>query len=142
MTTRGHCFCKKTSWEFTGEATWSCYCHCDDCRRNCAAPVVAWLGVPSKNFRWTGAAPRTLESSKGVYRHFCDTCGTPMAFEAEHYKGGMHLYAATLVHPENFKPEFHVNYKSKLPWLQMTDDLPKYETTLLHAPQDLSEYDT
>lgn len=142
MTTRGHCFCKKTSWEFTGEVTWSCYCHCDDCRRNCAAPVVAWLGVPSKNFKWTGATPKTLESSKGVYRHFCDRCGTPMAFEAEHYKGGMHLYAATLEHPENFKPEFHVNYKSKLPWLQMTDDLPKYDTTLLHAPQDLSEHDT
>lgn len=39
--TRGYCQCKATAWEFTGAAAWQCYCHCDDCRRNCAAPVVA-----------------------------------------------------------------------------------------------------
>jgi hypothetical protein len=141
MTTRGHCLCKKTSWEFSGEVTWACYCHCDDCRRNCAAPVVAWLGVPLRNFKWTGATPRTFESSKGVHRHFCADCGSPIGFEADHYKGGMHLYASSLEDPETFEPAFHVNFQSKLPWLQMNDDLPKYDGTLLHAPEDLSDYD-
>ena len=140
MTTRGHCLCKKTAWKYEGETTWACYCHCDDCRRNCAAPVVAWLGVPLKNFKWLGTPPKTYESSKGVWRHFCDTCGTPMGFEADHYAGGMHLYAATLDDPENFHPTFHVNYESKLPWLEMHDELTKYEGTLLHAPEDLSDY--
>ena len=59
-----------------------------------------------------------------------------MGFEADHYKGGMHLYAASLERPENFEPTFHVNYQSKLPWLIMNDDLPKYEGTLLHAPEN------
>ena len=142
MTVRGNCLCKATCWEYEGESTWACYCHCDDCRRNCAAPVVAWLGVPLKQFRWTGNPPKTLESSEGVFRHFCDGCGSPLGFEADHYAGGMHLYAASLEDPENFKPEFHVNYQSKLSWLNMTDDLPKYDGTLLHAPKDLSDYDT
>lgn len=142
MTTKGYCLCKRTTWAFEGEVTWGCYCHCDDCRRNCAAPVVAWLGVPLKNFRWTGAAPKTIESSKGVFRHFCDTCGSPLGFEADHYAGGMHLYAASMEHPEDFEPTFHVNYQAKLPWLQMNDDLVKYDGTLLHAPEDLSAYDT
>jgi hypothetical protein len=137
MTIRGYCLCKKTTWAYEGDATWGCYCHCDDCRRNCAAPVVAWLGVPLKNFRWTGAAPKTLESSKGVFRHFCAHCGSPMGFEADHYKGGMHLYAASLEDPTKFEPTFHVNYQSKLPWLAMEDGLPKYDSTLLHAPEDL-----
>lgn len=141
MTTRGHCFCGKTRWEYEGAVTWACYCHCDDCRRNCAAPIVAWLGVPVKHFRWLGEAPQTLVSSKGAQRHFCKTCGTPMGFEADHYPGGMHLYAATLENPADFVPEFHVNYESKLPWLQITDDLPKYEGTLLHAPDDLRDYE-
>ena len=142
MTTKGYCLCKRTTWAFEGEVTWGCYCHCDDCRRNCAVPVVAWLGVPLKNFRWTGAAPKTIESSKGVFRHFCDTCGSPLGFEADHYAGGMHLYAASMEHPEEFEPTFHVNYQAKLPWLQMNDDLVKYDGTLLHAPEDLSAYDT
>lgn len=64
-----------------------------------------------------------------------------MGFEADHYAGGMHLYAASLEDPTAFEPTFHVNYQSKLPWLEMNDDLPKYEGTLLHAPKDLSDYD-
>ncbi|MEL6411682.1 MAG: hypothetical protein AAGK67_05365 [Pseudomonadota bacterium] len=64
-----------------------------------------------------------------------------MGFEADHYAGGMHLYAASLEHPSDFHPTFHVNWKSKLPWLPMDDDLPKYDSTLLNAPQDLSAYD-
>ena len=140
MITRGHCLCKKTGWQFTGEPTWACYCHCDDCRRNCAAPVVAWLGVPLKKFQWLGEPPKTYESSKGVWRHFCDSCGSPMGFEAAHYPGGMHLYAASLDEPQYFTPTFHVNFGSKLPWLEMHDTLEKYQGTLLHTPKDLSDY--
>ena len=142
MTKRGRCLCGKTGWAYEGEVTWACYCHCDDCRRNCAAPLVAWLGVPARNFRWLGEAPKTLESSKGVRRHFCGTCGSPMGFEADHYPGGMHLYAASLEDPDDFEPAFHVNYGSKLPWLQINDDLPKYEGTLLESPEDPKGYDS
>ena len=140
MTTQGHCLCRKTGWEFEGEVTWACYCHCDDCRRNCAAPVVAWLGVPLRNFRWLGLAPKTYESSKGVRRHFCENCGSPMGFEADHYAGGMHLYAASLADPREYVPTFHVNYQSKLPWLALSDGLTKYDRTLLHSSEDLSDY--
>jgi hypothetical protein len=141
VTTQGHCLCRKTGWEYEGEITWSCYCHCDDCRRNCAAPVVAWLGVPLKHFTWTGLTPSAYETSDGVRRHFCGNCGSPIGFEADHYAGGMHLYAASMDNPEDFKPTFHVNYESKLPWLEMQDDLTKYNGTLLESPKDLSGYE-
>lgn len=140
MTKRGRCFCGKTGWEYSGAVRWACYCHCDDCRRNCSAPVVAWLGVPVENFRWLGDAPKTLESSPGVRRHFCATCGAPMAFEADHYPGGMHLYVASLENPADVAPTFHVNYESRLPWLKIDDDLPKYDGTLLGTPDELWGY--
>ena len=141
MSTRGHCFCRETGWEFEGEISWSCYCHCDDCRRNCAAPVVAWLGVPLKHFKWLGQGPGTYEGDDGVRRHFCSKCGSPMGFEADHYPGGMHLYAASLDNPEDFKPTFHVNYESKLPWLEMQDDLTRYEGTLFESSTEMCDYD-
>ena len=141
MKTRGHCFCGETRWEFTGEMTWACYCHCDDCRRNCAAPVVAWIGVPVKHFDWLGTAPKTYASDDGVRRHFCGECGSPMGFEADHYPGGMHLYAASMDHPEVFEPTFHVNHDSKLPWLALEDDLKKYSGTLYESPEELSDYE-
>jgi len=133
MNTRGFCLCKKTSWRFSGDPSWACYCHCDDCRRNCGAPVVAWLGVPVSAFEWTGDEPKTFESSKGVSRYFCGTCGSPMAFQAEHYEGEIHVYAASLENPEGFKPTFHVFAQRKLPWLGLQDDLTKYDSSLLHS---------
>ena len=140
-TTAGHCLCKATRWEFFGDRTWECYCHCYDYRRNCGALVVAWIGVPVKNFRWVGDKPKSYESSLGVFRHFCGTCGSPIGFEADHYAGGMHLYAASLENPADFSPTFHVNHGSKLPWLRLVDDHGKYDDTLLHSEKDLSDYD-
>ncbi len=124
--TKGHCLCGAVSWKYSGTETWACFCHCDDCRRNCAAPVVAFIGIPLTAFKWTGAVPKVYASSKGVQRHFCDNCGTPMAFQAEHYAGEIHVYAPSMELPNNFKPEFHVFYGEKLEWLHMVDDLPKY----------------
>jgi len=63
-----------------------------------------------------------------------------MGFEADHYPGGMHLYAASLDDPGQFQPTFHVNYQSKLPWLEMNDGLPKYDGTLLTSPEDPKGY--
>ncbi len=140
MLTKGHCLCKKTAWEYAGEMTWACYCHCDDCRRNCAAPITAWFGVSQKKFKWLGQAPKSYESSKGVYRYFCDGCGSPLGFEADHYPGGMHLYAASLENPNDYEPTFHVNYESKLPWIDTHDELIKHTGRLLESPQDLSDY--
>lgn len=63
-----------------------------------------------------------------------------MGFEADHYPGGMHLYAASLEDPEAVSPEFHVNCQSKLTWLGLEDDLPKHEGLLLHTPRDPGGY--
>ena len=54
-----------------------------------------------------------------------------MAFEADHYPGGMHLYAASLENPQQFTPTFHVNKQSQLPWLQMTDELDAFDGTII-----------
>lgn len=126
MSTTGHCLCGAVSWRYEGAETWACYCHCDDCRRNCAAPVTAYIGVPLARFEWTGAAPSGYSASPGVTRLFCATCGTPMAFQAERYAGEIHLYAASMDDPTRFTPQFHVHYAERLPWLHIDDDLPRF----------------
>jgi len=87
---------------------------------------VAYIGVSLDSFKWTGDTPKIYRSSKGVQRHFCGTCGTPMAFQAEHYVGEIHLYAASLDHPQDFDPKYHVHTGEKLVWLHLDDDLPRY----------------
>ncbi len=123
---KGHCLCGQVGWQYSGVETWACYCHCKDCTRNCAAPVTAFIGVELKSFEWINGEPRFYSSTAGVNRYFCEHCGTPMAFQAERYSGEIHLYAATLENPEEFKPEFHVHTAKQLPWLELADDLPKF----------------
>jgi len=50
-----------------------------------------------------------------------------MAFQAEHYSGEIHLYAASLEHPEEFKPTFHVHASNALPWMKIIDDLVRFD---------------
>lgn len=123
---QGRCLCGQLKWEAKGPETWACYCHCDDCRRHCGAPVVAFIGVEISGFEWIGR-PKGYASSPGVIRSFCGTCGSPMAFQAEHYPGEIHVHAAQLVEPQAFSPDFHVHYREHLPWLSLSDDLKKYE---------------
>lgn len=123
---QGRCLCGNLQWTADGPRTWECLCHCDDCRRQCGAPVVAFIGVETDAFRWVGQ-PSTYSSSPSVTRSFCGTCGSPMAFQAEHYPGEIHVYAAQLDRPETFNPTFHVHYAEHLPWLSLNDSLKKYE---------------
>ncbi|MDT8854546.1 GFA family protein [Paracoccaceae bacterium Fryx2] len=103
---------------------WQAHCHCESCRRATASGFTSFLGVADGAWRWTGAKPATHGSSPGVWRDFCGTCGTPMAYRATRFPGEMHFYAATLDHPEAFAPTQHVHSAEALPWIALADGLP------------------
>ncbi len=126
---KGHCHCKAVRWESDGETAWSCYCHCADCRRNCASPVTAFLGLPHDSVRWLGQTPSVYNSSQGVERLFCSTCGTQMAYRTERDPVNIHLYTATLENPDDLPPKFHVFHSDHLHWLNIQDRLPRYAKT-------------
>lgn len=123
---KGHCHCKAVRWECDGDVAWSCYCHCADCRRNCASPVTAFFGVPHGSVTWSGEAPRIYRSSDDVERLFCSACGTQMAYRNAQDAVNIHLYTATLEDPEALPPRFHVFHSDHLRWLSIQDGLPRY----------------
>ncbi len=73
---------------------------------------------------WTGDHPATYQSSPGVWRDFCATCGSQMAYRSTKFPGEIHFYAATLDHPETYTPTGHVHTNEQLPWVQLADGLP------------------
>lgn len=123
----GHCLCGAVSYEYSGAENWRGYCHCESCRRSNSAPVACFFGVSRDAYRFTGAKPAIYESSPGVRRLFCARCGTQMAFDADRYPREIHFHAASLDDPDNFSPQFHVHCGERLPWLNVADDLPKYD---------------
>lgn len=53
-----------------------------------------------------------------------------MGFEADHNEGEIHVYAASLAHPEIFEPKFHVHAEENLPWLRIEDALPRHDKSI------------
>jgi hypothetical protein len=121
---RGHCLCGAIAFEVDGPAQACVVCHCESCRRQCSAPMTAYIGVLDSHWRWLGKPPKVFNSSPGVERTFCDNCGTPLSFRSTNMSGVMHFFAAAMEEPEKFAPTLHVAFEEKLPWLKLADGLP------------------
>lgn len=125
--TRGRCLCRRVTYEYSGPENWRGHCHCESCRRNTSSPFTTFFGVPNEAYRFTGDKPSVYESSPGVRRLFCGTCGSPMAYDSDRFPDEIHFYAATLEDSSGFKPSFHVYCTEQVPWVELADDLPKYQ---------------
>ncbi|MEL6287361.1 MAG: GFA family protein [Pseudomonadota bacterium] len=125
-TTTGRCLCGDVTYAFTGPASSSYYCHCETCRRQCSAPVTAFVNVPRRNFRFTGTAPAAFQSSPGIKRLFCGRSGSPFAYDGDWDEEEIHLYLGTLDDPSAIVPDQHVFEGERLAWFDTTDDTPRY----------------
>lgn len=127
MTRTGHCLCGGVSFAYDGPENWRAHCHCDSCRRQTASPFTTFMGVPDGAWRWTGAEPKVYQSSPGVRRMFCGTCGAPVAYAADRYPGEIHFYAALLDDRAGFVPQGHVHWDERVDWVELADHLPRKE---------------
>jgi len=125
---RGHCLCRAIAYSYDAEPLWTLHCHCESCRRGTSAPVATWDSLPSAHFRWIKGEPRAFSSSPGVTRRFCGACGSPLTYENERLPGEIHILAGSLADPSGVRPQRHVFAKEQLPWFEIVDDLPRYET--------------
>jgi hypothetical protein len=49
-----------------------------------------------------------------------------MTYQFDGWPEETHIYAATLEDPAQFEPQAHFHYAEKLPWITITDNLPKH----------------
>jgi hypothetical protein len=127
---QGHCLCGTIKYEFEGKPNWVGYCHCESCRRHTSSAVATFVGVKVAQFRYLEGTPASYQSSEGVWRYFCPTCGSPMAYTNDsRWPGEVHLYIGTLANPGDFVPTAHVHSGEQLPWLEIQDELPRVERT-------------
>lgn len=123
----GGCLCGAVRFSVTAQPLWSAYCHCESCRRATASPVAAFVGFNADDVQFRGGTRRLYCSSAGVERSFCADCGTPLSYRSTRWPAEIHLYAPTFDDPAAHPPAFHVHWAEKLPWLGISDSLPKYE---------------
>jgi hypothetical protein len=56
-----------------------------------------------------------------------------MTYEADRCPEEVHLYISTLDEPGAFPPQVHVFFAERIPWMELEDDLPRYEGMTLDA---------
>jgi hypothetical protein len=121
----GGCLCGAVRYRAAG-IMGAGYCHCRMCQKASGAPVVAWTSVPAEGFTILAGTPTAYRSSAKAFRHFCGTCGTPLTFRLAEDGREIDISLATLDHPEEIGPRYHIYTSSALPWLHLEDELPRY----------------
>lgn len=122
----GGCLCGNIRYRLTDPRTRTGHCHCSMCRRAGGAPVVTWITAEEKHFTLTKGEPAWYRSSDHARRAFCPTCGTPLLFVSTRYAGTVDVTAGSLDHPERLVPVNHVYEPDRIPWVIMTDGLPRH----------------
>jgi hypothetical protein len=122
----GGCFCGAIRYELTDVPLASMMCHCHSCRRIAGAPVVAWITFAKNNFRLTRGMATDVESSLGVRRAFCSSCGTHLTYENAKCPQEIDVTTCTLDDPNAYPPTHHSWVSHDLQWVHFGDGLPKY----------------
>lgn len=123
----GRCLCGNLRFELRGKPLWVAHCHCHSCRRNTGSAVATFVGHKKEQLTYTRGERKFYESSPGVQRGFCADCGTPMTYEADRCPDEVHLYVSTLDNPGAYRPQVHVFFAERIPWMKLEDDLPRYQ---------------
>ncbi|UTW54479.1 GFA family protein [Kordiimonas sp. SCSIO 12610] len=124
----GSCLCGAITAEIIAEPKWVGNCHCPSCRRVSGAAFATYAGFDAAAVKFSGDTPNTHKSSPGAIRHFCNECGSSIAFEGEAWPEEIHLHIGFIKEADSLKPETHVYTKTKLEWLHIDEDgLPKFD---------------
>lgn len=125
------CFCGQVRLEVAGPEKFACFCHCESCQRAAGAPVVAWATYARDSFRTTQGEMRRYASSPGVTRGMCQDCGSSISYENDKRPNEIDISLNCLDDPGAPVPRAHIWTEDKQPWLQIGDDLPVYEQTVV-----------
>ena len=115
----GGCFCGAIRYEISGTPEQVVVCHCPDCRRAAGAQSVAWLIVAMEQFRISKGSLTSYNSSRGVTRTFCSTCGTTLTWVGDKHPARIDITVGSLDDPERFAPTKAVYRKHKLSWVSL-----------------------
>ena len=112
----GGCFCGAIRYAITGIPEQSLVCHCPDCRHAVGSQSVAWLVVQTNKFEVLVGEPKIFNSSEGVRRTFCETCGTTLTWTSEAHPDRIDVTIGSLDNPNQFVPTRAVYRRHKVLW--------------------------
>lgn len=129
----GRCQCGAVRYRVTAPAKQLYHCHCAMCRRMHGSLFATYAIVAREHLAIEAgeAGLATYESSPGVHRKRCGTCGCQLFLDVD-WKPDVVWYSPATAdgHPGHGPGmERHIFVGSKVPWHEITDGLPRFEDT-------------
>lgn len=128
----GGCLCGRVRYACDAEPYTAVACHCRDCQKASGSPFTVAFPVPATALRLTRGEPRevrvTTDQGAVAVRAFCGHCGSQLYAWSERFAGMRSVKAATLDDPAQVPPRAHLYLNSALPWLNLDDGLPRFDT--------------
>lgn len=124
----GSCLCNGIRYQIQGELGPAMVCHCSRCRKANGSAFAVNAPVASDRLQIIQGREliREYESSPGVFRCFCERCGSPLYSRRSAADQPLRLRLGTLDSPAPIQPAAHIFVASKGNWPPILDDLPQY----------------
>ena len=122
----GGCQCGAVRFRIEGALGRASICHCRMCQKALGAFYAPLVSVERETLRWTRGQPKRFQSSNHVRRGFCETCGTPLTYEAP---DGPAIAIGAFDDPASIAPELQFGIEGKLPYVDRLPSLPSRHTT-------------
>ena len=124
----GGCLCRAIRYRIHGKPLARSLCHCPSCRFAAGASPVAWLVVPSQTFSYSAGQPTRHESSPGIERTFCSSCGSALTYRVIGESETIDITAATLDDQSSFKPDREIWVRYRPDWLPALVGVAQYRS--------------
>ncbi len=125
---KGSCLCNSIQYEIHGELGQAMMCHCSKCRKANGSAFAVNAAVKADEFKIISGQEfvTEFESTPGVFRSFCKTCGSPLVSRRPSQPDVLRLRIGTLDTPVKVKPVAHIFVGSKAVWDEIHDDIPQF----------------
>lgn len=128
----GGCNCGAVRYRIEAVPLAVAACHCRQCRRQSGAAYSVNLVLRASSMIVTGVLATwqdtDTESGEPLAREYCARCGSPIrSVPSASPPGLIALKAGTLDDPSPFAPTMHLWTSSKLPWVEVPDDVRQFE---------------
>jgi len=118
----GGCLCGAIRFVARGKPKWTSWCHCQSCRKHSGAPAAAFAGFDEPNVRVTKGQITKFQSSPGVARGFCATCGSTLTCSGDRWPGEVHFHVGAFDRAADLPPKLDYYPEEHLPWVCLVSE--------------------
>lgn len=86
---------------------------------------MTWATFRRTEFQFVAGEPRVLAWA-GRQRSFCPACGSPLTFRNDGESDEIDVTVCSLDDPTCVTPADHTWSEDQLPWIQLSDGLPRF----------------